>query len=590
MPSPRHRALRQRSIIASLLLVLLASSVLTVASLGGPPPASAASAVSKSLCKRFDPNIVNGVCLKYRARSGTGYTWIGSYRATTGKIFFCIDFLYDSRIYGSAATVGTEPLVNQFGSRVGNAEVAALNYLISTWAPHGSTGSNQNDAAIALIIREVMADAIRPDGTVVYQPGLKVGGTVAAPIGGLSGGLLYAARSMWRKASLYRGPGRLVLAGGSKGRIELGDTQEYRVAVVSASHHPIPGLKVTFRCYGPISCPRSITTKTHAVILNVKPNALGKASIKASTSAPAGDGKLLKLESWRTHSGRTARDNGVQRGWIGQRNSTAAKASLEAEIIKGTPEITTRTSTATAVPGTALRDLVTISGLPNDTERHVIASLFGPFPSQPGADSCTESARVGQASFAVTRNGTVTTPPVTVNEPGYYVWTESLPGDDWTNPVTTPCGIVEETTVVERPRPRVPNTPMVHTVASSRHLLVGSPIHDLVLVGGLLEGQSVEVRWTLLGPIAPRRGSCAGLDWTRAPVIAKGALQATRNGLFRTTPVEVRAPGCVTFTERLPATAGTAAISTRPGEASETVLVTRPAVPVVPEIPSGPTR
>jgi hypothetical protein len=587
--SPRHRAPRHRSILASVLLVVLGSLVLTVASPSGSPPASAATPVAKANCSRIDPNLVNGVCLKYRAASGTGYTWIGSYRATNGKIFFCIDYLYDSRIVGSAATVGTEPLVNQLGSRIGDAEVAALNYVISTWAPNGSTGDDATDAAIALIIRQVRSDAIRPDGTVVYRPGLKVGGTVAAPIGGLSGPVLDTARSMWRKATLYRGPSRLVVNGGSTKKIELGDAAEYRIAVMSASRHPVPGLRVTFTCTGPIACPRPITTKATAVPVKVRPRAIGTATLKATTSAPAGDGKLLKLPTWRTHEGRTASSHGVQRGWIGQRNTTVARARVEAEIVKGTPEITTRASSATAEPGAALTDLVTVTGLPAGPERQVTATLFGPFPDQPGPDSCTEAKRVGQVTFPVSRDATVTTPSVRVTETGYYVWTETLPGDDLTNPVTTPCGVVEETTRVERPTVET-STPTVRTVASSQHALVGSRVHDLVIVGGLLAGQEVRVRWTLLGPVAPRYGSCAGLDWSDAAVIATGTFTATGNGRYRTAPTRVRAPGCVTFTERIPGTTTSREVSTEPGEALETVLVTRPSVPVVPEIPSGPAR
>ncbi|MFL6174915.1 MAG: hypothetical protein ACJ716_18650 [Marmoricola sp.] len=588
MPTPRHRALRQRSIIASVLLALIGSLVLILTSPGGPPSASAATAVPKTACKKLDPNLVNGMCLKFAGRSGAGYTWIGSYRADNGKVFFCIDYLYDSRIVGSADVVDTEPLENQFGKEVGDAEVAALNYLISTWAPNGSTGSNQTDAAIALIIREVMSDAIRPDGTTVYRPGLKVGGTVASPTGGLPGGMLTEARSMWSQASLYRGPVRLSLTGEGGGHIKLGDTQKYRVAVFSAAHREIPGLRVTFTCYGPITCPKPVTTHSKAVIVSVTPRALGRASIKANTSAPSGDGKLLELPGWHTHGGSTASDDGVQRGWIGQRNRTSATASVETEVVKGTPVVTTRTSSATVVPGTLLSDLVTVSGLPSGSTQQVTATLFGPFPSQPGPESCTDELKAGQVHFQVDRNGDFSTPAIAVDDTGYYVWTETMPGDDLTNPVTTDCGVTEETTVVERPKTVAPKPPAVHTVASVSNLRVGGPVHDLVDVSGLVDGSSVTVRWTLLGPIAPRNGSCAGLRWSKAQALASGSFVADHNGRYATKPVKVRSPGCVTFTEALAATATTTAVHTKPGETSETILVTRPVVPVVPEVPSGP--
>jgi len=478
MPTPRHRGPRERTVLAGLLLIALGSVVLAAATLGGPQSASAATAVPKASCKRIDPNLVRGLCLQYVARSGVGYTWIGSYRADDGKVFFCIDYLYDSRIVSRAPVVGTEDLENQLGARIGGAEVAALNYLISTWAPHGSTGTDDHDAAIALIIREVMSDSVRVDGTVVYRPGLKVGGSVAAPVGGLSGGVLGLARSLWAKASRYAGPGQLVLTGPANARVELGDTQEYRVAVVSASAHAIPGLEVSFRCSGPIRCPRAVTTATSAVTVPVTPTAVGVATIRATVSAPAGDGKLLQLTSWRTHAGRYATDNGVQRGWIGQRNTATARAAVEARIVK--------------VP----------------------------------------------------------------------------------------------------PPPRLPqrNRPSLHTAVPAGHVLVGGAVHDVVAVGGLPDGASVRVGWTLLGPLASRGDSCAGLDWSRAPALARGSFVVEHDGRYATEPVHVRVPGCLTFAETLAATATTSTVTSPPGQPSETVLVTRPRIPVVPEVPSGPAR
>jgi hypothetical protein len=380
-----------------------------------------------------------------------------------------------------------------------------------------------------------------------------------------------------------------VLAGATSGKLELGDSRQYRVAVFSAVGHPIPGLTVHFTCTGPIKCPKPVTTATTAVTVTVTPTALGKAVIKATASAPAGDGKLLKLTTWRTHGGTTASNHGVQRGWIAQRNTTVAQASVEAQIVKGTPTVVTRTSAANVLPGTELADLVTVSGLPAGSRQRVTASLFGPLPAQPTGDSCTNATKVGEVTFTVTQNGTVTTPTIPVNDPGYYVWTETMPGDQLTNPVSTLCGITEETTVVDRPKPR-PSTPAVHTVVSAGHLLVGAPVHDAVQVTGLPSGTSVEVGWTLLGPLAPHAGSCRGLDWSQARVLARGSFLADHDGRYSTEPVRVHAPGCLTFTEHLDATATTSAVDSTPGQASETVVVTRPVVPVVPEVPSGPVR
>lgn len=68
----------------------------------------------------------------------------------------------------------------------------------------------------------------------------------------------------------------------------------------------------------------------------------------------------------------------------------------------------------------------------------------------------------------------------------------------------------------------------------------------------------------------------------------RGELARRRNGTHRTRSTTVEVAGCYTYSERLPATASTAPASTRPGVPLETVLVTKPVRPYVPEVPSGP--
>ncbi len=569
--------------------ILALSSSLAVFSLVEAPPADAASLVATAPCRALDPNLVHGECLRYSTRSGTGYTWIGTLRAANGRVFFCIDYLYDSRIAGAPTIVGTHGLVNQLGRHVGAAEVAALNQLISTWGTHGSTGTNTRDAAIALIIREVMSDGVRPDGTVVFPPGLRVGGTVRAPVGGLSGPLLGVARSMWAGASAARGPWRLSLDATRPGDLPLGTSRSYRVSVVANSGRRVPGARVSFACTGPITCPRALVTTGSTSTVSVTPSAVGRYSIRATATGPAADGSLYRVGSWRTHAGSTARDSGIQRGWISQVAPAQASVSATSVIVKGTPVVVTRSSSPTAQPGAALRDLVTVSGLPAGYHQSVTATLYGPFAGRPGEGSCTPDRVAGSVSFPLTANGTSTTPAVAVGLEGYYVWTESMPGDDHTNPMSTPCGVSAETTLV-RPAPIAPATPAVHTAASQQHVLVGARVYDDVIVTGLPPGTSAPVTWRLLGPLAPRRGTCTGLDWRSAPVLTSGSLVVSHNGTWRTAATALISTGCVTYVERLAASATSLAVSTRPGAPAETVLVTRPVTRVVPEIPSGPYR
>lgn len=564
------------------LALMVGALVVAPVSSGRLPSAEAATVVATAHCRSLDPNLVRGACLRYQARSGTAYTWIGTYRASNGRVFFCIDYLYDSRISGQPTIKSTQGLVNQLGQRIGDAEVAALNYIVSTWAAHGSTGSDTRDAAIALIIRELMSDGVRPDGTVVYPRGLKVGGRVRAPIGGLGGPIMAQAQQMWSEASRFRGGYRLSMTSSQTGAIKLGTSRVYSLSVVSAAGRRVPGVRVQFACTGPILCPASRTTRELPVPVAVSPRDVGEFTVTATASGPAADGRIYRVGGWHTHGGSTALDRGVQRGWIAERSPMNTRVRASAEIVKGTPEVSTTASHQTAVIGTALHDLVTVTKLPAGYRQSVTATLYGPFAERPGPDSCTAQMKAGSVSFTVDRNGEFRTPEVTVHRPGYYVWTESLPGDSRTHPVTTPCGIVEETSLI------VARTPQVRTQISAQRAVVGRQVHDTVVITGLAPSDEVVVGWTLHGPLAPRSGSCAGLDWSAAGVLDRGELVARGNGRYRTAPTVLRVPGCVTYSEVLVATETTASASSPPGLVPETALVTRPVTPVVPEIPSGP--
>ncbi len=573
------------TVLPTLLLVLalvVGALALVVAPPGGAPPAAAATRVDKGACRAVDPNLVNGVCLRYAGPRGSGLTWIGTYRAPDGRVFFCIDFLYDSRLPRRAERVSTERLVNQLGQRVGDPEVAALNYLVSTWAGRGSTGSDDRDAAIALIVREVMGDGVRPGGLVVYPSGLEVGERVRPPVGGLDARVMTLARSMWREASARRGPWRVHFDRVGDGPVRLGQVRSYRLRVVSAAGRSVPGVRVRLRCTGPVACPRPVLTGRQGAVVRVRPTDVGRYRVVASVTGPSSDGVLYRRRGWSTHAGPTARPAGVQRGWIAQSNTAEAAVAATARIRRAQPTIETTTSAPVATPGTSIHDVVTVTGLPPGYDATVVAELHGPFATPPGADDCTASTVAGRVSSRVASDGTYDTPPVVVSSVGYYTWVQRLPADIDTLPVTTPCGLAEETTQV------VPRTPTITTVVSDQHALVGARIFDTVRLGGLAPDDTVEVRWRLHGPLTPRSGtSCSGLDWSRAAVAGSGAMTVTGSGAVSTPSVLLRVPGCYTYAQDVLASATTTAVSSPPGLAVETSLVTRPVTPVVPEVATG---
>ncbi len=543
----------------------LMAGLLLMVSPSGAPPAQAA-AVSKSHCKRIDPNLVNGVCLRYPTpRGGSGYTWIGTYRAANGRIFFCIDYLYDSRLPTRAETKSTADLRNQMGDRVRKQEVAALNYLISRWAGDVSTGSDTRDAAIALIIREVMSDGIRGDGVVVYPRGLRVGQPVRRPRGGLSDAVMGEAQQMWKAASKFYGGYRLEMTTRQE-QLRLGRTRTYRTSVWSAAGKRVPGVQMRFRCTGPITCPEAKRSKTRPVRVTVKPRGTGQFRIKAIASGPAADGKLYVVSSWRGHSGHQARRAGTQRGWIAQENTAKAVVTDRASVKKGRPQVRTVTSEALVVPGATIHDLVTVRGLPQGYRQQVVARLFGPYPKQPGPQDCAASELADEVTFEVNGDGTYQTPSVVVPHVGYYVWTEALPGDERTVPVTTPCGVAEETTRVEK------LTPRVVTVASDQRAHVGDRLHDTIEVTGIGQ-QPVRIEWTLRGPVAPRNGGCADLWWSKARVADGGVIEGTGSGRYRTPSTTITASGCYTYSVEILETATTHPAGSAPGIPAETALI-----------------
>lgn len=556
----RHRGGRRRSARVALAILILGTGALTSVATPSAGAVTPAVPVPASTCARFDPNLGSGVCLKYQARSGAAYTWLGTYRTPSGASFFCIDYLYDSRIRANSPRVSTSGLRNQLDRPIGSREVAALNALISAHAPRGTAGSANGNAAIALIIREVMSDGIRNDGTVVYPPGLKVHGIVKPLPGGAPSAIMSLAQRWWDEASRRRGAWTVRLEPQSPATtVPVGQAVRYGVRVISGDARSLIGATVTFTCSGPITCPAAVSTPAQ---ITVTPRALGSFSITARATGPTAQGQLLK-GPWSPHGGSTAVNNGVQRGWIAQRVEAVASAQGVAEIVKATPRVVTQAQ-PTARPGDSLTDLVTVSGLPGGYDQSMTATLYGPFEEAPSALSCTSDKAVGTVSVPLRTNGSVRTPSVVAASPGYYVWTESLPGDDLTNPVETPCGVAEETTVVK-------SAPLISTTVAGRQTAAGAKLRDTITVKGT-GGVAQPVAWTLLGPVAPTRGGCSGVSWAQSSVVARGQVATSGDGEYVTPESSVSRAGCYTYVESMAATPTSSAVITPPGLPSETVL------------------
>lgn len=512
-------------------------------------PIPARGVVAASRCRAYDPNLRNGLCHQF---PDGRVTWLGNFTNPKGRVFFCIDKNKDSRLPATAPIRSTANLKNQFGKAIGNKEVAALNYVIDKWA----AGAGDTDsAAIALIIREVMSDTSGQ-----FPSGLNVGEEVIAPRGGLPSGVVSRARAMWNQASAYYGPWDLRVSADTTD-LKVGQTRTVYANVYSAAGKRVPGVKIDMTYNSRVTGPATVTSSgTKTTTFTIRATKVGTLSIAGAIEGPAGDGRLFDPA-----------DNSIQRGWIAERSTDRAALRLEGEVRLGEPVISTATSSKTVEPGVAFHDNVRVTNAPADMSATATAVLYGPYPAQPGAADCLPAQEAGRVTFPVNGPATYPTPDVTVAEIGYYTWVISLPATADTTAVTTPCGIVQETTLVTPPLIKV----TLSTQISDQSSIAGDTVNDTIVVTGL-EGETITgdltVEWTLYGPVAPVDDSCTGVNWDGAQELEKGTITVNADGTYSTPDVDLPAAGCYSYGEELLGTTEVAPYSHPVGEVSQTTL------------------
>ncbi len=129
--------------------------------------------------------------------------------------------------------------------------------------------------------------------------------------------------------------------------------------------------------------------------------------------------------------------------------------------------------------------------------------------------------------------------------------------------------------------------PVIRTQASASSASLGVRVHDKVWVSGLQATDSVRVRWTLHGPVAPVSGTCAKVKWKGSPVRSKGSFSITGNGAKKTAKVTLRKVGCYTYSAKIAATSTTLRANHKPGHPAETIRVLAKRSPVVNTGPAG---
>ncbi|MDQ6522985.1 VaFE repeat-containing surface-anchored protein [Nocardioides sp. LHD-245] len=253
-------------------------------------------------------------------------------------------------------------------------------------------------------------------------------------------------------------------------------------------------------------------------------------------------------------------------------------AAQTVSVSKGAPTVNTQASAATVEVGAALHDVVTITGFVPGGTATGTATLYGPVTTVNGT-VCTEANVVGTVTFTPA-NGTITTPTVTVTQPGLYTWQVNLSADDRNEAATHACGLAAETTTVQQPDTGAGGQSKVSLTTETSHDQVkpGAYVSDKVTITGFVPGHGAIGSATLYGPFASRD------EITCTTAKAVGTVSFTPgNGLVQTPTVQVNQTGYYTWVASTTADSRNTAASHACGLVSETTLVRKPAyqAPVV---------
>ena len=460
----------------------------------------------------------------------------------------CIDSLKD---LPASATAGV-PLV-----------AADLAHLLTS---HGQSTDPVTAAAVASIVKERLDSEFGAFAGFVARLDGPTRAAIAARVGVLKA-----------EMTALRGPYRLtgeLVASGARGEVT-------GLAVAAAGGGRLAGPRITLTLSGATfeggSATRELTAASTPqgvawasalageVTLQVNSSAdLPGTTVLVHPAARAGDQRMVS-------AGPRARASGL---------STTAQVGF-------TPQYSSQVASAVVTSGAMFDDAVTVGRAEPGGTLPVTLTVYGPFASRPApAEQPPADAPVHerlQARLTVAEDGSAhgtfrgERPLV---EPGHYVAVEANAAGGLTRAASGSFGRPSETTTVIA-------LPVVATQASAQTSEVGATLSDTVTVTGvaalhaLVPQAQVTLTGHARGPVAPQGGSCAGLDYASAPVVAEIApTRLTADGsLSGLGAFTSRTPGCHSYGERLVVTLGerTLGVVEHPvGLASQSVLVRAP--------------
>jgi hypothetical protein len=461
-----------------------------------------------------------------------GIRWFGDYRRAIPDVktpAFCIDlrFWYPSPAFDYEQRDPTG-LKNRDGDAVGATALRRMSYAL--WR-FGRSNDPERQGAVMLYVHRLMGDG---------APG-EVDPTAV--------GLAAAYRQVERDAARFAGPYKVV-TGLSDRKLVSGDRTRLTARLVAASGAAVPGVALKLAVTG-AKAPATVRTGADGVARVDLRATSAAADLKVdvtSEAVPATEPALYVPTK-----GRAARS--------GQRLVTAASTTVRSQeraaVEPAQAEVATKAEPETVLPGEAVRDAVTITGVPEGWSADVEVRLFG--PARRREDLRCDGAPAATATYRA-KGGLTKTPDLKLTAVGWYGFQLVVPDSGEVRGVTTPCVPAEETL-------RVQAQPAIRTQVSAPAVDPGANVHDDVVVTGLA-GETAPVEAELWGPYPSREAmTCQG-----APAW-KGTFTATGDGTYETDPVTLQTPGFYTYRERIAATELVRAVETPCGEALETTIV-----------------
>ena len=469
----------------------------------------------------------DGITARYRY----GIRWFGDFHGAVANEAhtFCIDlrFWYPAARYRYEARE-----ITGLRSRAGSA-VSALNQQKMAFAlwRYGRSTSDTQQAAVMLYVHSLMGDAAPGE----VDPSA-VSPAVAAQFAQIG-----------RDAARLHGPYRLDAS--VSGGLTVAKPATITVRVRSAAGIAMPNVKVALTGDGAPEA-RATTNSQGVARIAFTPSTAGGLAVEVqATDLPS---TLPKLYAPAVPA--AARS--------GQRlvapDSQVVTQSLEATIGKSRITLSTVATPSAVVSGATVVDTVTIKGAAASWRGAVAVKIFG--PAATAAEIRCDGQPVWTGSFSGRGSGTVTTPPATLAQPGWYAYQEVVPDDAGHVGLTTPCGVPSETFKVQA-------RPAVTTVVSADRVVPGTPITDTLVVSGLA-GQAATVQASLFGPFA----SAATITCDGQPVWT-GSVAVTGDGEYRTGPFTPTVPGYYTYRESIAASDTVLASETACADTAETTIV-----------------